>query len=204
MAEGWAREWTVNERATVESRQAARRHGAAGAHPSDEYDDRLLAFLDGLLLLSVALDECAIVSSNADASSTTPICVTCDGEACENQPLVRKVVKSKAIKALAEDGVDISASFPKSIAEITPLILQSVKQKQSAQICQMEQTIARSNEIVKKSTTRRVVDFLQKASKEMGMAHAGIHSVSSSSRQMSGGNSTSTAHDQSEHQIASY
>lgn len=198
MAEGWAREWTVNERALVESRRAARHHDAAEDHPSDDYDDRLLAFLDGLLVLSVALDECAIVSSNSgpntDTSSKIPICVTCDGETCESQPLVRKAVKSKAIKAMAEDGVDISASFPKSITEITPLILQSVKQRQNAQIFQMEQTSARNNEIVKKSTTRRVMHLLQNASKEMGMAHAGIHNVTSSPH-------PSTAKEQSEHQI---
>lgn len=202
MAEGWAREWAVNERALVEARQAARRHCTTDQSELNcTYDDRLLAFLDGLLVLSVALDESAIVSSHADsntgASSTKPICVTCDGESCENEPLVRKAVKSKAIKAMAEDGVDISASFPKSINEIAPQILQSLEQRRSGQICQVEHTTARNNSI-----TRRVVDFMQMASREMSMAHAGIRDyVSSSTQQTSGGSSTSTAKEQSEHQI---
>jgi hypothetical protein len=115
MAEGWARAWVESERLQAER----------------DDDRRLLGFLDSLLVLSVALDESAIISKDghgkADASLNQTVCITCDGELCSNEPRVRKAVKSKAIKAMADDGVDISTFFPKSIYEVTPQILRHTR-----------------------------------------------------------------------------
>lgn len=192
MAEGWAREWIVNERALLDARRAANsQHDAhlvdGHSELNDMHDDdaRLVAFLDGLLVLSVALDESAIVSSEGahgahshavDGTSTIrPICITCDGETCPTEPLVRKAVKAKAVKAMAEDGVDISASFPKSIEEITPQILHTLKQRQMND-GQVMQTVSRHHEQfnTKKTPAKRVLDFLRKTSKEMAMGYGGI------------------------------
>ena len=132
MAEGWAKRWVDEERASVEERQASRQNRL----PSDDgrthcldakYDALLLSFLNGLLLLSVAIDESKIVSEDdavkeVDKTSNN-LCITCDGETSCHYSFVRKPVKSKAVEAMARDGVDISSFFPKSIGEITPQIL---------------------------------------------------------------------------------
>ena len=181
MAEGWAKKWVEDQRLLIKARQAARRREEQLTAPvsssyadADEHDDRLLSFLDGLLLLSVALDDSAIVSKadtpiNDSISSTTTntsICVTCHGEACPNSQQ-RKVVKSKAIQAMARDGVDISSYFPKSIGEITPLILDRGDRDQS---------VMKKRRVVEQLSMKRVLGFLQKASKDMGLAYAGIRS----------------------------
>ena len=192
MAEGWAKKWVDDQRLMIEARRAARRRehqklDTPVSHSSldeCEYDNRLLSFLDGLLLLSVALDESAIVSpidtSRNDTSSssssitttnTTPTCITCQ-DGCLN-PKQRKAIKSKAIQAMAQDGVDISSFFPKSIGEITPLILDSYEKKQRAD---GGQTVLKKRRTVEQSSMRRVLQFLQRASKDMGMAYAGIRS----------------------------
>ena len=184
MAEGWAKKWVEDQRLLIKARQATRRREQQLAAPvssssadAEEYDDRLLSFLDGLLLLSVALDESAITSKaetpiNDSISSTatnTSICVTCHGEACPNSQQ-RKVVKSKAIQAMAQDGVDISSYFPKSIGEITPLILDSVQKKRDDRA----QSVMKKRRVVEQLSMKRVLGFLQKASKDMGLAYAGI------------------------------
>jgi protein-tyrosine-phosphatase len=178
MAEGWARKWVEDEKEIVLTRQAARLNGLVDdlSEFNSVYDDRLLKFLDSLLVLSVALDETAIISSdNGKATSPTQnVCITCDGEMCPSEPQVRKSVKSKAIKAMAKDGVDISSFIPKAIHEITPQILYAIKENRSKNNEQIEQSEFRRNQLSVKSSTRRVIDFLEKSSKEMGFAYAGI------------------------------
>eukprot|EP00804_Cyclotella_cryptica_P011541 CCRYP_019887-RA/>CCRYP_019887-RA protein AED:0.38 eAED:0.38 QI:0/-1/0/1/-1/1/1/0/297 len=182
MAEGWARTWIDNERAGIANRKATRSLQTLAVSSDDaefdeDYDNRLLAFLDGLLVLSVALDESAIISSHgvgkgkASITRDETLCVTCDGEVCASEPRVRKAVKAKAIKAMAEDGVDISAFFPKSIHEVTPQILHCLKVHRAAETDGGDthaQTIAR------KSKRRTVIDLLEMTSTEMVMAYAGL------------------------------
>jgi hypothetical protein len=175
MAEGWARTWIENERVGIAKRKAARRlktlaMSSDDAEFDEDYDIRLLAFLDGLLVLSVALDESAIISSHGDEqgkAATThdeTLCVTCDGEVCPSEKRVRKLVKAKAIKAMAEDRVDISAFFPKSIHEVTPQIIHYLKVHRGTESAgENDQTIAR------KSTRRTVIDLLEITSTDMAM-----------------------------------
>ena len=193
----------MKERALVEARQEARRRDMSNVTLCDDgQDDRLQSFLDGLLVLSVALDETAIVSSDNGAgkadvtshkttASTRPKCITCDGEACPSEPGKRKAVKSKAIKAMAEDGVDISSFFPKSIREITPQILNSIKENHSVS---NEQTALRINLNTEKSSARRVLGFLEKTSKDMSFAYAGIINHNKPNIQQTSSNQPPTPH----------
>ncbi|KAL7517276.1 hypothetical protein ACHAWX_002211 [Stephanocyclus meneghinianus] len=180
MAEGWARTWIENERVGIAKRKAARRLETLAMSSDDvefdeDHDIRLLAFLDGLLVLSVALDESSIISSHGEGQGKVAtardetLCVTCDSEVCASESRVRKSVKAKAINAMAEDGVDISAFFPKSIHEVTPQIIHYLKVHRGAESASGDdQTIAR------KSTRRTVIDLLEMTSTDMVMAYAGI------------------------------
>lgn len=112
----------------------------------DGHDRQLCAFLDGLLVASVALDESSVsdgrVSKRPSAPQSSPPtsslatnvsgsrvpCVTCDGELCTlslTSPSNRRRPKEKAIQAMAQDGVDISSYYAKSFKEVLPLIAKS-------------------------------------------------------------------------------
>jgi hypothetical protein len=181
MAEAWAREWIRAQRAELDVRRRSRVAGGGGGgggttgrhhRGGDEHDDcdhhddrdddndeKIRAFLDGLFVASVALDECsapphhrilrsmsspsptsslvadfvseaAAAATAAAARGDTRECVTCDGEICisSSSPrvVVRRPPKEKAILAMAQDGVDISdpsTYHAKFYREILPSIL---------------------------------------------------------------------------------
>ena len=182
IAEAWAREWIRIQRAELEIRRRSRVAGVGGAagrhhrggdeqHDCDHRDDRddndekiIRAFLDGLFVASVALDESSapphhrILGGTSSPTSSLVVdldsetaaaaaaargdnreCVTCDGEVCIFSPspssssssssprvVVRRPPKEKAILAMAHDGVDISdpsTYHAKSYREILPSIL---------------------------------------------------------------------------------
>jgi len=85
----------------------------------------------GLIRRSSALEEVVVTSVALDSSSVFE-CSTCCGDLCET-PSQRKAVKEKAVKAMAEDGVDISAFVPKTMEEIIPhLTDQAANPKENA------------------------------------------------------------------------
>ena len=174
MAEGWAHEWIRAEREKLDK------------CPDVADGKQLRAFLDGLVVASVALDESSVANSETTRSldtsliSTSPTsslttnfgpsypsatqgCVTCDGELCTSSSERRRRPKEKAIQAMAEDGIDISNHFAKSYSDILPLILDNQKQF----------------DLSLKSWKRHlsfagIRQALVVASREMGMAFAGV------------------------------
>ena len=205
MAEGWAKEWIKTERMNI-----------CGQN-EDERDHRLSAFLDKLVVVSVALDESAIIipvkadntctseiqldtdrpllshpnyetSNNASASENSSSKqarrITCDDETCSPPPQRRKVVKEKAIRAMAQDGVDISTSIPKTIHEVLPLLLQNIRRRDGEareKNCYVQSEIGGNSnygmgENWKKirSLMKLIRDLLELTSREMGMAYAGV------------------------------
>ena len=110
------------------------------------------AFLDGLVVLSVALDESKVettakhqlLSTSPQSSTITDFdsirsCVTCDGEDICSTPLspsTRKLrrPKERAIQAMMKDGVDISSYYAKSLRDISPHIVSNSNNKKIQQI----------------------------------------------------------------------
>lgn len=110
------------------------------------------AFLDGLVVLSVALDDSKVettakhqlLSTSPRSSAITDFdsirsCVTCDGEdICSNSssPSTQKHrrPKERAIQAMMQDGVDISSYYAKSLSDISPIIVSNVNNKKIQQI----------------------------------------------------------------------
>jgi protein-tyrosine-phosphatase len=64
---------------------------------------------DTFLVASIALDSTAVYANNNND------CNCADGEVCE-----LKSVKTKAIQAMAQEGVDISKNTPKTFQQILP------------------------------------------------------------------------------------
>ena len=178
MAEGWAKHWLENEKTELEAR---RRTGNAEGDALKR-DRRLQAFLDGLVLASVALDESSVMSSpsphedstlsSSPTSSITSFfakdcnqrtnsstsCVTCDGETTCSFTLRRKKVKSKAIEAMAKDGVDISDATPKTINDV----LSSVSCGEASHC---------------KKRSFSILEMLRRVSLQMSWAYAGVAEV---------------------------
>lgn len=142
LAEGWAREWIKEQRLGLENRAKTR----FTSRDEDDHDRQLRAFLDGLLVASVALDESSVSGGGGSKRPSAPLsssptsslatsfsgsrapCVTCDGELCTlspTSPSQRRKPKEKAIQAMAQDGVDISSYYAKSFKEVLPLIANS-------------------------------------------------------------------------------
>lgn len=178
MAEAWANEWIKSERLGLENKTSCRK--------------KLSAFLDGLTVVSVALDESSVArksKTNADASSSSRNqCVTCAGEEiiCSSSPRssttnLRKP-KEKAIQAMAEDGVDISSYVSKTVSDILPFIVN--KQKNNLQQLELTNTNINNNCSAYGSryyywkqcllSFTGMVRVLEMASREMGMAFAGV------------------------------
>lgn len=180
MAEGWAKHWLHNERAELEARRVDITITDGDALQRDR---RLLAFLDGLVLASVALDESSVASTSKEdnyltssprsslthffAKNSSPLnqitnsstsCVTCDGESCLS-PLRRKNVKSKAIAAMALDGVDISDATPKTIHDVLHLAS-----------CGGDEY----SHCTKKQRSFALFDMLRSISLQMSLAYAGV------------------------------
>jgi len=110
------------------------------------------AFLDGLVVLSVALDDSKVqttakhqlLSTSPQSSAITDFdsirsCVTCDGEdICGNSssPSNQKHrrPKERAIQAMMQDGVDISSYYAKTLRDISPIVSNSNKKIQQIPI----------------------------------------------------------------------
>lgn len=158
MAEGWARKWI-----------AAQRHALSTKTHDDQYQEKLRAFLDGLLVLSVALDESSVGTPmpSPPLSSERTQCVTCDGDqsgVCTIS-LRRRQPKEKAILAMARDGVDITNYYAKTVHDILPTIEANQQQLNSDRHFQQWEGRPWF------AGLRRV---LETASREMGMAYAGV------------------------------
>ncbi len=191
MAEAWAKEWIKAERKELETRLCA--SGIIVRHDGDGHDDaKLRAFVDGLFVASVALDETCVATAPTHSHekgesarneapkfslASTFDCVTCDGEVC---PLSarRRRPKEKAVRAMAQDGVDISNYEVKSFRDIFPALLghhhgrsQSNNDKYvyNDRIIDMTKRNWRSQLLLPS-----IRDMLEIASREMGMAFAGI------------------------------
>lgn len=157
MAEGWALKWI-----------AAQRHALNTKTHDDQHQDELRAFLDGLLVLSVALDESSVGAPmpSSPLSSGRTQCVTCDGDqsgAC-TVSLRRRQPKEKAITAMAHDGVDITNYYAKTVNDILPTIEANQQLNSDRHFPQWEGRAWFAG-------LRRV---LETASREMGMAYAGV------------------------------
>lgn len=154
-----------------------------------EHDRRLSLFLDGLMVVSVALDESAIIAKDATSvrveTSTPNIqpCVTCEGEICPSSPKQRKSIKEKAVKAMAHDGVDISSRYPKTVHEILPLILDNIRLRNGRDECDYNLNNTPHLEATETnnrkwkgliSFVRMTRDLLEVTSRELGMAYAGV------------------------------
>lgn len=143
MAEGWAREWIRREREVLDQMTTLSSSGfddpadwsnTSGAVSNDRRaDEKGLSknnssggesggrfVRDEIQRRSAALDELVVTSVALDSSSVFECGTgTCCGDMCET-PSQRKAVKENAVRAMAEDGVDISTFVPKTIEEIIP------------------------------------------------------------------------------------
>ncbi|KAL7528054.1 hypothetical protein ACHAWF_002419 [Thalassiosira exigua] len=171
MAEAWAREWIATEQRKLAGRR----------------DRRLGAFLDGLVVASAALDESSVAADGTDSpalaeaalgsSPTSSLvadfeaaaCVTCDGEACSSSPTRRrKPPKEKAVRAMAEDGVDISGCYAKSFRDLLSIVLD----RRRSGVGEPREHERRSwSQILSFQEMRRM---LGAATREMGMSFAGV------------------------------
>jgi hypothetical protein len=164
------------------SKLEARRTDIKGDNEHEaQRDRRLQSFLDGLVIASVALDESSVTSPLQDVYSSSPrssltsfftknnsvetinsaSCVTCDGEKTCTSPLRRKKVKSKAIEAMAVDGVDISDATPKTIHDVL-----------SSVTCGGENSSPCS-----KKRSFSLLEMLRSVSLQMSLAYAGVVEV---------------------------
>ena len=164
IAEGWAHNWIKAERLGLEKRKLQR----------SGRDQRLRSFLDGLLVVSVALDESSVVANDNHHTMEINSCVTCVGEMCTSSS-TRRRPKQKAMEALAIDGVDISNNYyAKTFDDILPLVVNHHHRRQNNMCC-----LQRSEQLNCRSW-KRLLSFagmyriLEIASREMGMAFAGV------------------------------
>mmetsp|Transcript_24169 Transcript_24169/g.50620 ORF Transcript_24169/g.50620 Transcript_24169/m.50620 type:complete len:424 (+) Transcript_24169:46-1317(+) len=72
LAEGWAHEWIKAQRLGIEKRAEKARCGSS-SRGDDVYDRQLSTFLDGLLVVSVALDESSVSSNHGRESILPPL-----------------------------------------------------------------------------------------------------------------------------------
>ena len=181
MAEGWAHEWVKLEERKI-------------SDSSMNNGDRQLLreFLDGLVVVSVALDETSVSTPSNQTDTTqqqlsmspTSItdfdgiarsrqCVTCCGDgddevACtmstSNNKNSRKPPKQKAIQAMAKDGIDISSYYAKSFREILPFVMNRRRLSSDVDVSLKSW----------KSSFTHVKRALEIASREMGLAFAGV------------------------------
>mmetsp|Transcript_28133 Transcript_28133/g.51943 ORF Transcript_28133/g.51943 Transcript_28133/m.51943 type:complete len:358 (+) Transcript_28133:91-1164(+) len=198
MAEGWAQKWIKAERLSLENR----------AEDEDVGDRQLLrAFLDGLLVVSVALDEssisngkgsidpspssiplsssptssfttsfpvCSTVSRQIETASRQIECVTCDGELCTSSLQRRKPPKEKAIQAMATGGVDISSYYAKTFGEILPFIANNHRQQNVINMNKQQLIDLSVKDWKGYISFTGLCRVLETASREMGMAYAGV------------------------------
>lgn len=130
MAEGWARDWLEQEKM-----EAGEKLKASNALDERNVMRRRLGTLDETIVASVALDSNAVFTSSYSVAGTgTGVSASADSGNKEtktdftaNSNLQRKSIKSKAITAMAEEGIDISKHIPKTIGEVLPLLYYGAK-----------------------------------------------------------------------------
>jgi len=158
MAEGWALEWIRNQKEQLDDKlESVPENGEEikqnysmdkkhldvtgskefitfGENPSDI--ERKISIIKNVVVASVALDSSAVFTTKSIDSSS------------ELLTKKRKSVKSKAVKAMAKDGVDISAHIPKSIDEIfhNCVVNQSTEETQSRMNDVLNGNVANSDE----------------------------------------------------------
>eukprot|EP00562_Extubocellulus_spinifer_P018670 CAMPEP_0178598616 /NCGR_PEP_ID=MMETSP0697-20121206/32845_1 /TAXON_ID=265572 /ORGANISM="Extubocellulus spinifer, Strain CCMP396" /LENGTH=249 /DNA_ID=CAMNT_0020236411 /DNA_START=18 /DNA_END=767 /DNA_ORIENTATION=- len=138
MAEGWAKDWLKRQKELLEKAESfsSKDHADCSCSLAEETgSDSLLrrleskedierrrSILDRVVVTSVALDSSSVFKCETGA---------CCGDTCET-PSQRKEVKSKAVAAMKEDGVDISNSRPKTLQEILPILSKSTENETNA------------------------------------------------------------------------
>ena len=139
MAEGWANEWINKERERLENALKIQTYyGSECVLDSPDYNnmdnkstdvdddietlERKLIFLTNIKIFSVALDQNLFSDiDHGKKSNIKNTCMACDESECAVSQ-TRRSVKSKAIQAMAKDGVDISTHYPKSIVHILKVL----------------------------------------------------------------------------------
>lgn len=228
MAEGWAHAWIKEQRVGVDNRRIQ------SEEQQPDEDRQLGAFLDGLLVTSVALDESSvpkpktptstadqrsssssfssaeptlgaspassIIAEFEEASSSGRQCVTCNGETCTSDGR-RKKPKEKAIRAMAQDGVDISSYFAKTFGEVLPFVMSNHRRQHDENNgCDGgNDGDDDDNNLNNSISWKRYLSFsgvyqvLEMASREMGMAHAGVAREERSNNNISESESSSSS-----------
>jgi protein-tyrosine-phosphatase len=142
MAEGWARDWLQKKKDDVDIKL---KHNANNSNSNNDNNNsnnneenikQQLSILENTIITSVALDASAVfeeektspttqTTSSLDmcTRSTTKSSISSNNNNNNNHSsLKRKNIKSKAIEAMANDGVDIKSYIPKTLHEILPFI----------------------------------------------------------------------------------
>jgi len=107
MAEGWAQEWIRNQKDEFGEKLKALREENEKVKDQCLAIERTISIIDNFLIASVALDSSAVFTTES-AQPSLQI----------QTPPQRKSVKSKAVAAMAEDGVDISRYIPMTVNEL--------------------------------------------------------------------------------------
>jgi len=135
MAEGWARNWIDDQisilRTTLQEFQDEDEdedEGKGTFMKDDRWSRRIrehISILEKTIVASVALDSSAVFNASGleDTSILTATTTISPRPAPEDNSFgKRKQVKSKAVEAMAKDGVDISLFKPKTIDEVMPVL----------------------------------------------------------------------------------
>lgn len=126
MAEGWAQKWIESEKQYLDSSIKNQKSNNVKKVNHDAILHRL-SILQNTIVASVALDSGAVFMTpnnknyylkESECQITNNVNDGVDGQV---QPQ-RKHIKSKAIEAMAQDGVDISSFIPKTVDELIPVI----------------------------------------------------------------------------------
>jgi len=110
MAEGWAKRWIQDRKASASTSTSA------STVAMEERD-----LLEDIVVASVALDAASVFGAAASSSCSE---TTCCGDRCETVA-ERKLVKSMAVQAMSLDGVDISTHVPKTVEELAASLASS-------------------------------------------------------------------------------
>lgn len=139
MAEGWAHKWIQDQVCILKtSLQEFQKEDQKGDLEDDELTRRIEEHIDLLqntAVISVALDSSAVfeTSSSKGDSSSSAQSLPSSGHDC----FQRKPVKSKAVEAMAKDGVDISLYKPKTINEVLPSLLSDDRERNNVRSVQV-------------------------------------------------------------------
>lgn len=126
MAEAWAHTWIQDQVQNLKlTLQEFQEEDEKGDFEDDEFVRRIrdhIHILENTIVASVALDSASVfkespsLQKHSTNSSACPDTTLSGRNGCHK----RKQVKSKAVEAMAKDGIDISTYQPKTISEILP------------------------------------------------------------------------------------